>query len=114
MQIMLVLVILAVLAVVTLGGILVGSLLLGGMLVASKRARLIAPVFLVVAPAAVVGALAGGIVVGYFAVRADENLVLFGPLGGLIAGGAAGLSVGTAGALFWWWRISRAKETDTK
>ena len=109
MQIVLVLLILAVLVVVTLAGILVGSLLLGGMLAATKRARIMAPVFLVVVPASAVGALAGGVLVGYFAVQANDNLVFLGPLGGLIIGGAAGLSVGTAGALFCWWRISRKK-----
>jgi len=56
--------------------------------------------------------LVGGILVGYFAVRANDSLVLLGPLGGLVAGGAAGLSVGTAGALFWWWRIARMNREE--
>jgi len=106
------LIILAILTIVTLAGILVGSLLLGGMLAASKRARLVAPVFLVVVPASAIGALAGGVLVGYYSVKANDNLALLGPVGGLIAGGAAGLSVGTAGALFWWWRISRGARAD--
>jgi hypothetical protein len=108
MQIMAALFILALLILVTLIGVLIGSLLLGGMLGATKRARIIAPIFLVVIPVSVVGALAGGILIGYFAVKANDNLILLGPLGGIIAGGVAGLAVGIAGALFWWWRISRA------
>jgi len=112
MQIMLVLLVLAVLTLVTLAGIFVASLLLGGMLAASKRARLLAPVFLVVVPASAVGALIGGALVGYFAVQANSALIFLGPVGGLLAGGAAGLSVGTAGALVWWWRISRRNRQE--
>jgi hypothetical protein len=115
MPIMMMLLILAILVIVTLAGIFIGSLLLGGMLSASKMARLLAPIFLVVIPASAVGALTGGILVGYFAVKSNGDYVFVGTLGGLFAGGAAGLSVGTAVALFWYWRISlkNRKEAST-
>jgi hypothetical protein len=107
MQIMLLLVILAVLVVVTLFGIFIGSLLLGGMLSTSKVAKWLAPIFFIVVPMAAMGALAGGVLIGYLAVSADERLILIGPVGGLITGGASGLSVGTVIALLWWRRIAR-------
>jgi hypothetical protein len=112
MQIFLVLLILAALVLITLAGVFISSLLLGGMLAASKKAQLLTPIFLVVIPAAAAGALLGGIVVGYFAIKANDNLILLGPLGGLIAGGAAGLSIGTVGALIWWRKIARTPDSD--
>ena len=110
MQIFALLIILAALVLVMLAGIFIASLLLGGMLFASQHGRLIAPVFLVVVPASAVGALVGGVLVGYFAARANDSLVFAGSFGGLVLGGAAGLSAGTAGALFWWWRLSRGRK----
>ncbi|HME89115.1 MAG TPA: hypothetical protein VKE30_07900 [Chthoniobacterales bacterium] len=65
------------------------------------------PIFFVLIPSAVVSAVLGAVAVGYFAVRANENLIFLGPLGGLIVGAVVGLAVGLTGALFWWWRMSR-------
>jgi hypothetical protein len=113
MQIVLVLVVLAAAVLAMLGGVLVGSLLLGGMLSATKRARVFAPLFLLVIPGTVAGSLAGGIFIGYWAVKANENLIVLGPLGGLVVGGASGLGLGVAGALFWWWRMSRSAQLTT-
>ena len=113
MQVFLVLLVLAVLVLVTLVGITISSLLLGGMLAATERARILAPVFLIVVPSTAIGALVGGILVGYLAVEANESAIFLGPLAGLIAGGAAGLSIGTAAALFWWWRKSRSRRVET-
>src|SRR5947207_7532428 len=111
MAIVLVLLLLAVAALVTLAAILVGSLVFGGILVATSRARFLAPIFFVLIPSMVITTLLGGVIVGYFAVRTNENLIFLGPIGGLVLGGLIGLSVGLAGALFWWWRISRRAHT---
>ena len=107
MPIVIILLILAIAVLVTLGAILVGSLIFGGILLTTARARVLVPIFFVLVPVTVVGALVGGATVGYFSVRANENLIFLGPLGGLILGGITGLAVGLAGALFWWSRISR-------
>ena len=107
MQIIVILLILAAAALVTSGAILVGSLVFGGILVATSRARVLVPIFFVLIPATVVSAVLGGVTVGYFAVRSNDNFIFLGPLGGLLLGGVTGLAVGLAGALFWWWRMSR-------
>jgi hypothetical protein len=110
MQIFLLLVALAAAVLAMLGGVLAGSLLLGGMLSATKRARVFAPLFLLVIPGTAAGALAGGMFIGYWAIKANENLIFLGPLGGLVVGGAGGLGLGLAGALVWWWRMSRSAQ----
>ncbi len=114
MQIIVILLILAAAALVTLGAILVSSLVFGGILVATSRARVLVPIFFVLVPSTVISSLLGGVTVGYFAVRANENLIFLGPLGGLILGAVTGLSVGLAGALFWWWRMSRRTHTPAE
>jgi len=114
MQIVVILLVLAAAALVTLGAILVSSLVFGGILVATSRARVLVPIFFVLVPSTVISSLLGGVTVGYFAVRANENLIFLGPLGGLILGGVTGLSVGLAGALFWWWRMSRRTHTPAE
>jgi hypothetical protein len=108
MQIVLVLFILAAAVLLTLGAVLVGSLILGGVLLCTKRIRALVPIFFLIVPATILGSLAGGIIIGYFSIRANENLVFLGPVGGLLAGGVAGLLLGVAGALIWWFRIARA------
>jgi hypothetical protein len=90
-----------------LGAIFVSSFVFGGILMATSRARFLVPVFFVLIPCTMVSTLLGGMIVGYFAVRANENLIFLGPLGGLILGGIIGLAVGLIGAVFWWWRMSR-------
>ena len=111
---MLILLLLAVAAVMTLGTILVGSILSGGILVATSRARVLVPIFFVFIPVTIISTVIGGVAVGYFTIRADENLILLGPLGGLIVGGLAGIAVGLAGALIWWWRMSRRARTPAQ
>lgn len=108
MQIILVLLILAAAVLLTLGAVLVGSLVLGGVFLCTKRARVLVPIFFLIVPATILSSLAGGVIVGYFSIRANENLVFLGPVGGLLAGGVAGLFLGLAGALIWWVRIARA------
>ena len=110
MQIVLVLLILAAAVLLTLGAVLVGSLVLGGVFLCTKRARVLVPIFFLIVPVTILGSLAGGVIVGYFSIRANENLVFLGPLGGLVAGGTEGLLFGLAGALLWWLRISRASK----
>ena len=107
MPIVIILLILAAAALVTLGAIFVSSLVFGGILVATSRARVLVPIFFVLIPVTVVTTLLGGVTVGYFAVRADEHLIFLGPLGGLIVGGVVGVAVGLTGALVWWRRMSR-------
>jgi hypothetical protein len=108
MAIVLVLVIMAAAVLLTLGAVFVGSLIFGGLLLCTKRARIFVPIFFLILPATILGSLAGGVILGYFAVQDNENLIFLGPLGGLIFGGVVGLSLGLLGALFWWWWISRA------
>jgi hypothetical protein len=110
MAIALVLLILAVSVLVTLAAIISGSFIFGGVLLATARARVLVPIFFVIVPNTVVGALVGGVTVGYFLVRSNENLIFLGPLGGLVIGTIIGFTVGIAGALFWWWRMSRAEQ----
>jgi hypothetical protein len=110
MQIVLILLVLAAGVLLTLGAVFVGSLIFGGLLLYAKRAQIFVPIFFLIVPAMILGSLAGGIIVGYFAVRANENLIFLGPLGGLIIGGALGVSLGLIGAIFWWRRISRAAQ----
>jgi hypothetical protein len=114
MQIIVILLVLAAAALVTLGAILVSSLVFGGILVATSRARVLVPIFFVLIPSTVVSTLLGGVAVGYFAVRANENLIFLGPLGGLLLGGVTGLSVGLVGALLWWWRMSHRAQTPAQ
>jgi hypothetical protein len=107
MQIVLVLIVIAAAVIATLCAVLVGSLIFGGLLLTNKRARVFAPIFFAIVPATVLGAAAGAVIVGYLLVRANDNLIFLGPLGGLVAGGVTGFALGLAGALFWWWRLSR-------
>ena len=107
MQIVLILVVLAAAVLLTLGAVLIGSLVLGGVLASTKRTRFLVPVFFLLVPATVLGAVAGAVVVGYFAVKANDSLIFLGPLGGLVAGGIGGLLLGLVGALLWWRRMSR-------
>jgi hypothetical protein len=111
MAIVLILLLLAIAAITTLAAILVGSFVFGSILLATSRARVLIPIFFVLIPVTVVSTLLGGVTVGYVAVRVDENFIFLGPLGGLIIGGVVGVAVGLAGALFWWWRMSRRAQT---
>ena len=70
--------------------------------------------FFLIVPATVLGSLAGGAIVGYLSIRANENLVFLGPLAGLVTGAVAGLLLGLAGAVLWWRRISRAADRASK
>ena len=108
MAIVPVLLVIAAAILLTLGAVFAGSLVFGGLLSCAKRTRILVPIFFLIIPATVLGSLAGGVIVGYIAIRANENLVFLGPLGGLIIGGVVGLSLGLAGAAFWWWRVLRA------
>ena len=108
MQIVLVLLIVAAAVLLTLGAVLVGSLVLGGVFLCMELVRVLVPVFFLIVPATILGSLAGGVIVGYFSIRTNENLVFLGPVGGLLAGGLAGLFLGLAGALIWWVRIAHA------
>jgi hypothetical protein len=114
MQIVLVLLVIAAAVLVTLGAVLVGSLIFGGLLLRAKRARVLVPIFFLIVPATSLGSLAGGVIVGYLSIRANENLVFLGPLAGLAIGAVAGLLFGLAGAVLWWRRIFRAAERANK
>jgi hypothetical protein len=114
MAIVLVLLVIAAAVLLTLGAVFVGSLIFGGILLTTKRARVLVPVFFLIVPATLVGSLAGGVIIGYYSVRANENLIFLGPVGGLIAGGISGLLLGLGGALLWWWRMSRAATVNRK
>lgn len=105
MQIGLVLVLLGLLVIGALLAVFVGSLLLGGVTVATGRLRILRPLVFVVVPCSVVGALAGAVTVGYVAVRANESLILLGPVGGLLLGATAGALFGCGGAAIWWYRM---------
>jgi hypothetical protein len=91
-----------------------GAALVGGILLTTKRARVLVPVFFLLVPATILGALAGGLLVGYLAVKANQNLLFLGPLAGLILGGVVGLLFGLVGAVFWWWRMSRAADPESR
>lgn len=108
MQIVLILVALAGAVLLTLGAVLAGSLVFGAILATTRRARVLVPVFVFLVPATILGAVAGAIIVGYFAVKMNDSLIFLGPLGGLVAGGIGGVSLGSAAALYWWWRLSRS------
>ncbi|HMK76187.1 MAG TPA: hypothetical protein VK568_08410 [Thermodesulfobacteriota bacterium] len=112
MQIVLVLLFLAAVAVLALSGTLTISLLVGVLLSRFPKAKPIAPVFVSIIPAGAIGALAGGVGIGYIAVRYDEHLVFLGPLGGIIIGGLIGLIVGTGLAGTWWYRRKRAQQNS--
>ena|SRR3569623_1512226 len=114
MQIVLILVVLAAAVLLTLGAVLIGSLVLGGVVVTTKRTRFLIPVFFLLVPATVLGAVAGAIIVGYFAVKANDSLIFLGPLGGLVAGGIGGMLLGAFGALFWWRRMSRRASVSSQ
>jgi hypothetical protein len=114
MAIVLVLIVIAAVILLTLGAVFVGSLIFGGILLTTKRARVLVPVFFLIVPATLLGSLAGGVLIGYFSVRANENLIFLGPVGGLIVGGVAGLLLGLGGALLWWRRMSRAAPANRK
>jgi hypothetical protein len=107
-QIVLVLVVLAVLIVAGLAVVLLGALCLGGLAALSRRARVARPIFFVVIPTTVIGALASAATVGTLAVRADQNLIVLGPLAGLAGGATIGLLLGLLGAGFWWWSMHRS------
>lgn len=104
MQIVLVLLLLAMVAVLVLTGAFVVSLIIGVVLSRLPRAKLFAPIFLLIIPSAAVGALTGGIVIGYFAVQYDDHLIFLGPLGGSMIGAGIGLIVGATLATIWWLR----------
>lgn len=88
MQIVLVLIVLAAAVLFTLGAVLLGSLVLGGVLMCFKPTQALIPLAFLIVPANVLGSLSGGVIVGYFSVRANENLLFLGPLAGLVAGGS--------------------------
>src|SRR5215216_3436680 len=98
MAIVLVLLVIAAAVLLTLGAVFVGSLIFGGILLTTKRARVLVPVFFLIVPATLLGSLAGGVIIGYYSVRANENLIFLGPVGGLVAGGVVGLLLGLVGA----------------
>jgi len=110
MQIILVLLFLAAVAVLALLGTLTISLLVGVILSRFPKAKAIAPVFLTIIPAGAIGALAGGVGIGYLAVRHNEHLILLGPLGGTIIGGVVGLTLGTGLAGAWWHRRNKTQQ----
>ena len=114
MAIVLILIAIAAAIAVTAVAILVGALITGWLLSRTRRGRVFGPIFFIIIPAMVVGSIAGAVIVGYFAVHANENLIVLGPLGGLGIGGLVGLSFGLAGALFWWRRNSRLAAGRTR
>jgi hypothetical protein len=106
MAIVLVLFAIAASVLFTLGAVLIGSLVLGGLLLNVKWAQVFLPIFFVIIPTWVVGSIAGAVIIGQVAVQSNPSLIFLGPLGGLVLGGAAGLLLGTLGAVFWWRRAS--------
>jgi hypothetical protein len=114
MAIVLVLLVIAAGVLLTLGAVFVGSLIFGGILLATKRARVLVPVFFLIVPATLIGSLAGAVIIGFYSVRANESLIFLGPVGGLVIGGIAGLLLGLGGALLWWLRMSRAAAVNRK
>ncbi|MGI8966855.1 MAG: hypothetical protein ACR2H1_12320 [Limisphaerales bacterium] len=106
MAIVLILLVMAAAVLLTVGAVFVGSLLFGGFLLCTKRARVLVPIFFLIVPATVLGSLAGSVIVGYFAIRSNENLIFLGPLGGLVVGGIIGFLLGLVGVAFWWGRIA--------
>jgi hypothetical protein len=102
MQIMLVLFLLAVAGVLGLGGAFVISLVVGIVVSRTGGGKPFAPIFLLMIPSAAIGALSGGVAMGCWAVQHNDNLILLGPLGGIVIGGAIGLLAGTTLAAIWW------------
>ena len=107
MQVILLLLFLAAVTVLTLLGTLTISFLMGVVLSRFPKAKAIAPIFFIAVPASAIGALAGGIGIGYLAIRYNEHLIFLGPMGGIIIGGVVGLTVGTGVAGIWWLRRSK-------
>ena len=95
MQIVLVLILLRSFALLVLIAFLLISLLVGIILYRLPKAKPVAPVFLFIIPSAAIGAITGGVVIGYLTVRYNEHFIFLGPLGGTIFGGLVGLLVGT-------------------
>ena len=88
--------------VMALTGALLTSLVLGGILSGYKKTKRIAPVFLIIIPSAVVGALCGGVGIVYIIFQDKCNHILLGPIGGAVIGGQLGLLLGGGLAALWW------------
>ena len=97
------------LAIVIVGGVaLLVTVALGIGTAAFKQTRLISPIFLVVLPATLLGALAGCFGLGYLLItRVGESLLLWGPFLGLMVGPGVGAAFGVAVSAFIWWRAGR-------
>src|SRR5690606_29763459 len=108
MTVMLVIAALA-LAILLAGAVaLVGTMLLGIGTAAFKQTRFVSPIFLLIVPSTLLGAVAGCFGLGYWLItRVNENLLLWGPLLGLLVGAAAGASFGTLVSALIWWRTLR-------
>ena len=101
---MFIMVVLLVLAVAVTGGLafaFVTSLVLGVVLSRTKTPSLLSAIFLFAIPGAVVGAAVGAIVIGYFAVQANQSALVLGPLAGLLVGGIAGGGSGAIAGVAW-------------
>jgi hypothetical protein len=109
MQIILVLFLLGIIALLALVGSLFISLILGIVLSCFPRAKPVAPVFLLIIPSVAIGALFGGVGIGYFAVQHDEHLIFLGPLGGIVIGGIVGFLLGLGLAIIWWFRRKKVQ-----
>ena len=108
MMIVLVLAAMVVIVVMACVGVAAGAVVVGVGAAWWGRTRVLAPVFLLVIPLAALGALAGCFGIGAYLVRhVDWNLVVWGPVLGLVLGGWAGglMGVGCSGVI--WWRAAR-------
>jgi hypothetical protein len=107
MQIIVGLIVLAVLLTVGLAAGILGSLVLGALLAGFAKTRPIAPILVAIVPLTMVGALSGGLGLGYLALQLNDSAVVIGAGAGLLLGAAAGFGLGVLAAALWWWRITR-------
>jgi len=114
MPIVLMLVALAALIVACLFGAFAVSLILGTVLTRSERGKRIAPLFLIVLPTSVIGAVVGGIGLGYLAYSLNESLIFLGPLGGVLLGGGVGLVLGAIVAVFWSTKVRKVSRNSER
>jgi hypothetical protein len=104
---MIMLVILALALAILLAGVaaLAVTVALGIGTASFRQTRLLSPIFLIIFPCTVLGALAGCFGLGYLLItRVDEHLLLWGPVLGLLVGTGVGALLGVLIAGFiWWW-----------
>jgi hypothetical protein len=112
---MIMLVIAALALAILLAGLaaLAATVMLGIVTAAFKRTRLVSPVFLIIFPFTLLGALGGCFGLGYLLItRVSENLLFWGPVLGLAVGAGVGASLGVLVSAVIWWRAIRRRDNQ--